>query len=37
METLMLMDFLINNWEVIGLLFTNVAALFANSPLKRKE
>ena len=37
METLMLMDFLINNWEVIGLLFTNVMALLAKSPLKPKE
>ena len=29
--------FLLDNWDVISLLFTNVMALFAKSPIDRKR
>jgi hypothetical protein len=32
----MFFDFLISNWEIIGLLFTNIAALLVKSPLTKK-
>lgn len=32
-----LMMFLLDNWDVITLLFTNVMALYAKSPLDRKR
>lgn len=31
------MEFLLANWDTIGLIVTNIAALFAKSPLKRYQ
>lgn len=29
--------FLVDNWDVLGLIFTNIIALFVEPPLRRKE
>lgn len=29
--------FLVDNWDVLGLIVTNIIALFVESPLRRKE
>lgn len=34
--TINVMNLLLGNWEVIGLLMTNVVALFMNPPRKNK-
>lgn len=30
-----MIDFFVANWDTIGLIFTNIAALFIQSPIKR--
>lgn len=32
-----LLKFLVNNWDTIGLLFTNIIALFMKSPMEAKK
>lgn len=31
-----LMDWIVQNWEVIGLILSNIAALFVNPPKRKK-
>lgn len=31
-----IINVLLTNWDVIGLILTNIAALFAPSPIKKK-
>ena len=32
-----LIELLLDNWEVVGLILTNIVALFVKSPLEKKN